>query len=73
MTIYYNDITKPLPIKREEIPNFTRFYQCENCKLTRENSGWRSIRFYVRYNMILCDECVDKKDGTWIYIDEKNK
>ena len=43
---------------------------CEKCKKPKE-----FMRFYKRYNKHLCDECVDKLDGTWnmgIYLDENN-
>jgi len=54
---------------RKEIPNFQGYFDvCEKCSYSVDNKEPnKSIRFYRRYNKILCDECVDKKDGTWVY------
>ena len=63
---------------RDNIPNGLRQFDiCECCglnQLTCENSDkWKSIVFRKRYNMALCDECTDKKDGTWnMQIHEEN-
>ncbi|MGV8982127.1 hypothetical protein [Clostridium sp.] len=60
---------------RKEIPNFYGFFDnCENCSYSVDNKEPnKSIRFYKRYNKILCDECVDKKDGTWVYPKEQEE
>ena len=42
---------------------------------TRCNKPKEFVNFYKRYNKQLCDECVDKLDGTWnigIYLNENN-
>jgi len=58
---------------REKIPNCFGFFDvCEKCSYTiKFKDADKSIRFYKRYNKILCDECVDKNDGTWVYANEQ--
>lgn len=58
------------PEIREKIPNgFREFDVCENCGFDAKNcideDSWKAVVFRKRYNMALCDECTDKKDGTW--------
>jgi len=58
---------------RKTIPNFQGYFDvCEKCSYSIKRKGAdKSIRFYKRYNKILCDECVDKNDGTWVYANEQ--
>jgi len=58
------------PEIRAKLPNGFRYFDvCERCGFNKlvcdEKDGWKSNVFYKRYDMILCSECVDKKDGTW--------
>ena len=66
---YYS--TKSItPGMRKKIPNcFGQFDVCEGCGYSAvgEESNIKGVRFYARYQLVLCDECVDKKDGTWVY------
>jgi hypothetical protein len=43
--------------------------RCERCGYTKaeanESENWKYVRYYKRYLKVLCDECVDKLDGTW--------
>lgn len=64
MTRFYNSIDKELEIERKDIPNCTFFRQCENCGITIDKTSWENIRYYTRYELILCDRCVDIKDRT---------
>ena len=66
MTRFYNSIEKELEIERKDIPNGTYFRQCENCGITIDKTSWENIKYYSRYELILCDRCVDIKDGTYI-------
>ena len=81
MRVNYSEMysTKSItPEIREKIPNGLRQFDiCECCGLNQltcdEKDNWKSIVFRKRFNLVLCDECTDKKDGTWnMQIYEKN-
>ena len=58
---------------KKKMPNCFKFFDvCEKCKVNYLNTD-KSIVFYKRYNKILCDECVDKNDGTWVYVNDREK
>lgn len=68
------------PELRDKIYNGAEFDKCERCKLNaltcEEKDKWKNIRFYKRYNKVLCDECVDKLDGTWnmeVYVNDNDE
>lgn len=54
---------------RKRIPTGVPFDICEHCGLDKTNckeeDTWKNVRFFEKYNQVLCDECVDRKDGTW--------
>lgn len=55
---------------RKRIPNgFRHFDICECCgyNYLTAADNWKGVVFRTRFNMAICDECTDKKDGTWVY------
>lgn len=51
---------------RSKIPTGIYFDKCEKCGCVNwvlGNQSNKNVCFYERYNLALCDECVDGKDG----------
>jgi hypothetical protein len=51
------------PEMREHIPNAThQFDVCEDCG-NANYDVYTNLKFYSRYKLVLCDACVDCRDG----------
>lgn len=66
--MYYTKLITPEI--REKIPNGTGDFDiCERCGFDKnkceEKDNWKGVVFRKRFNMVLCDECTDRRDGTW--------
>lgn len=60
------------PEIRAAMPNgFKQFDICECCGFNalshKKEDNWKQVIFRKRFNLVLCEECTDKKDGTWVY------
>jgi len=52
-----------LPEYRDKIPNATgQFDRCEDCNNVNYED-YMNIKYYSRYKVVLCDCCVDNRDG----------
>ena len=63
-------------VKREEIATREQWSECEDCGctnslLTRDAEG-KYIKFYKKHLMVLCDECVDRRNGN-AWVDEQGQ
>ena len=52
-----------IPEYRDKIPNRTEFDVCEDCNNVLYKPSHMSIRFREKYKLVLCDACVDCRDG----------
>lgn len=55
---------------RTETLNGESFDKCEHCGVDESKIDCYGIKYYHRYRKVLCDRCVDNKDGATVWSDK---
>lgn len=67
---YYNIESFSEKYRIKKLNGFGQFNKCECCSYENDFRNAICIKYYDRYKKILCDRCVDNKDGITIWSDE---
>ena len=66
----YNTETFEERFRNKKFNRFGDFNKCECCGYEYKPKDVVSIKYYDRYKKILCDRCVDNKDGATVWSDK---